>query len=293
MFDVNNINPTGMYFRTMLVTPEMAEKWLATDDRNRAPSKRKIQMAEYDLRTGNFVLTHQAIAFDVNGNLFDGQHRLIAIRNTGIPAPLSVAFNAPRNPKIDIGTKRTAKQSNYMAGLIDKGSVEYDTLTYPLITFMVSQSINPERSCLLTSDNYHRLYMKYRDVIDVVVGIVRKSSGNCRSAAVLYSMACAYADGVKEETVHEWHRIVATGDFYVEGDDKKTKAGKSVLKFRDYIRESISTRDADEETKLQIVKKAMSSICHYAKMEPIKQLRGELSYKKIQITESDMLQEVG
>jgi hypothetical protein len=178
-----------------------------------------------------------------------------------------------------------------MAGLIEKGTIEYDTLTYPLIAFMVSQSISPERSCLLTSNNYHLLYMKYSDVIDAVVGIVRKSNGNCRSAAVLYSMACAYAAGIKRDVIHEWHKIVATGDFYVEGDDKKTKAGKSVLKFREYIRESISTRSADEETKQQIIRKAMSSISHYANNEPIKLLRGELVYKKIQINENDMIQE--
>ena len=285
---MNNINPTNMYFEISLVTPEMARKWLSTDTRNRKPSKRKIQMIEYDLKHNNFSLTHQPIAFDTDGELFDGRHRLTGIVNTGIPAVCTVAYNAPRNSKVDTGTKRTAKQANYMAGTIEKDSIEYDTLTYPLVTFIVSQSISEERAKWLTADNLHHLYTHLQEHIDPIVEIVRKSSGRCRSASVLYAMACAHADGIDKETLSKWHKIVETGDFYVQGDDYSTKVGRCVLSFRKFITEDVSTRGASAEDRMNIIKKAMSSIDHYANHEIIKGLKGRYVYHRIKVSEKDI-----
>ena len=175
-----------------------------------------------------------------------------------------------------------------MAGIIDKGTVEYDTLTYPLVAFIVSQAISEERAKLMTTDNLHNLYIHLQKYIDPVVSIVRKSSGRCRSASVLYAMACAYAEGVDEETLFKWHKIVETGDFYVQGSDRETKVGRCVLSFRKFITESVSTRGASAECREIIVKKAMASISHYAKGEIVKSLKGQYVYHRIKVTEKDM-----
>jgi len=286
---MDNINPTNMHHEYMVVTPELAKKWLSTNDRNRMPTKRELKKVEYDLIHGEFHLTHQAIAIDPNGILFDGQHRLMAIVNTGIAAPLTVAFNAPRNTKIDIGTRRTCKQSMYMAGAVEKGSIEYDTLTYPLIKFMVFQAINEERSVIMTADNFHSMYLRFKPIIDPVVEIVRKASGRCRSAAILYAMVCAYNSGVSKETLEKWHKIVETGDFYVPDNDYLTKVGRGVLSFRKYINEDSSSRGATVADKERTMKKAMSSIRNYATNRIVSFVRGENAYEKVVVTEDDLI----
>ena len=292
MFDINNINPTGMYFKIMLVTPEMAKEWLKTNDRNRTPNKDKLAKLKYDLENGYFELTHQAIAFDVDGKLSDGQHRLTEIAETGIAAPLSVAFNAPRSANMDIGTKRSPKQSLYMAGIIEKGTLEYDCLTYPLISFMVYRSLGEERMRSLTPMNRHILYMKYKSLIDPIIEIGTKANGKCRSSAIMYSMMCALNGGVPESTIGKWHKIVETGDFYDE-DKQILMAGRSVLLFKKIANENttISTTRSKKEEVETIIKKAMSSISHYAKLDNIAKLYGELVYEDIQVSEKDMQRE--
>ena len=148
---MDNINPTNMYFAVMLVTPEMAAEWLKTNTRNRTPNRDKLNKLKSDMTNGQFQLTHQSIAFDVDGNLIDGQHRLISLVETGVTVPMAVAYNAPVSPNLDIGTKRTMKQSLYMAGIIDKGTTEYDPLTFPLISFMVYRSLGEDRARRLTA----------------------------------------------------------------------------------------------------------------------------------------------
>ena len=287
---MDNLNPTNMYFKIMLVTPDMARDWLKTNTRNRTPNRDKLAKVKYDLTHDLFELTHQAIAFDVNGELIDGQHRLLAIVETGIPAPLTVAFNAPRSANMDIGTKRTQKQSLYMAGIIEKKTTEYDPLTYPLISFMVFRSMGESRVRSMTAMNKHLLYLRYKELIDPIISIGRAANGKCRSSVIMYAMLCAFNSGVSIGTLAKWHKIVETGDFYADGDDELTKVGRSVLLFKKVANENtqISVSRATAEQIETVLKKAMTSINKYDKRVPISKLYGELIFDDVHVDEMDM-----
>lgn len=62
-----------------LVTPAQAEKWLEKSAPNRPVSDATVRQYATDMRKGNWRLTGQAVIFDWNGNLIDGQHRLWAV----------------------------------------------------------------------------------------------------------------------------------------------------------------------------------------------------------------------
>ena len=287
---MSDINPTNMYFQIMLVTPDMAREWLKTNDRNRTPNRDKLSKIKYDLTHGLFELTHQAIAFDVDGKLIDGQHRLIEIAETGISAPLSIAYNAPRTANMDIGTKRTQKQALYMAGIIEKKTTEYDSLTYPLLSFMTFRSMGEQRVRTMTAINKHLLYLHYQMIIDPIINIGRSANGKCRSSVIMYAMLCAYNAGVDIETITKWHKIVETGDFYVDGNDELTRAGRSVLLFKKVANENtqISVTRATSEQIETVLKKAMSSIYHFTNKKPISKLYGELVYEDVPVVEEYM-----
>lgn len=94
-----------------LITPEIAARYLATagETVNRRIRPGKLDTYKQSVRTNHWDLTHQGIAFDTNGVLCDGRHRLTAIIETGVPARLRVTYNLP--PKMrehfDIGATRT------------------------------------------------------------------------------------------------------------------------------------------------------------------------------------------
>lgn len=72
------------------VTPEMAKRWLASNVNNRRVKSGAQDEYERSLKSGGWRLTHQGICFRLDGTLGDGQHRLLMIVRTGIPAQLLV-----------------------------------------------------------------------------------------------------------------------------------------------------------------------------------------------------------
>lgn len=61
------------------ITPDKAASYLEHNKRNRKLNQETVRLYANDMRNGNWLLNHQGIAFDDNGNLVDGQHRLEAI----------------------------------------------------------------------------------------------------------------------------------------------------------------------------------------------------------------------
>ena len=87
-----------------LITPEIAEHYLATDQGNRNIRDSWVKKIARDIKNDRFVETHQGIAFDEDGTLIDGQHRLLAVIKAQKPIVIDVARNVPRTSGINIDT---------------------------------------------------------------------------------------------------------------------------------------------------------------------------------------------
>ncbi len=78
------------------VTPELADLWLTKHNNiNRNLSQSTVDSYALDMKNGRWALTHQGIAFDTDGNLQDGQHRLWAIVLSGVTLQMNVARGVP------------------------------------------------------------------------------------------------------------------------------------------------------------------------------------------------------
>lgn len=74
-----------MKARLELITPKRAAEYLARNTQNRPLMARRVETMANDMRHGRWRLTHQGIAFNCDGSLRDGQHRLAAIVASGMP----------------------------------------------------------------------------------------------------------------------------------------------------------------------------------------------------------------
>ena len=277
-----------MYWKKIFITKELADQYLDANPRNRTKKIVNIDRLKNDLLHGRFECTHQGIAIAEDGELIDGQHRLVAISETGIGAWCWVCFNAPKSTKIDIGSSRNNRDSLYMAGVIEKDSVEYCNLTYPLITLMVCESFGRPRSVVLTADEKHSIYVNHRALIDPIIQIATQGrAGKGKSSLVLYAMMCALNAGVETETLAKWHQIVKTGDFYSE-DKEELKAGRSILLFKNYIEDKNTFSNGTNEKIEETIKKAMSSIDYYNRRRSVTKIYGSWVYPKINVTETDL-----
>ncbi len=95
--------------RTIVVTPRTAKTWLATNSENRSLSSDWVNKLARDMRSGDFPNVGEAIKFDENGDLIDGQHRLAAVVQSGVAIEFLVVEGVPREYryKLDKGRKRS------------------------------------------------------------------------------------------------------------------------------------------------------------------------------------------
>ena len=75
------------------VTPDLATEWLERNTRNRKLRDQVVMKYAADMKAGRWMLTGDAIAFDSNGCVVNGQHRLWAVVESGVVVPMMVAFD--------------------------------------------------------------------------------------------------------------------------------------------------------------------------------------------------------
>jgi hypothetical protein len=81
-------------FEEKLVTPSWAKEILETrNNRNRPLNMNHVKDHIREIQTGKWMRNGEAIKFDWNGELGDGQHRLKAIEMTGISMKMLVVYN--------------------------------------------------------------------------------------------------------------------------------------------------------------------------------------------------------
>lgn len=122
-FDKRWLDKRGGYYT--LITPEVAAELMSRNTNNRAIKKQKISQYAKDMEDGAWNADASELKFDRDGNLIDGQNRLMAAIQADVPFPTyvrtgldPVAFNY-----IDTGAVRTTGDVFKRHGVTDYHAV--------------------------------------------------------------------------------------------------------------------------------------------------------------------------
>lgn len=112
------------------ITPDQAMRWLEGNVKNRPVNQSHVNRLAEEMTAGRWKLTHQGIAFDVNGTLQDGQHRLWAIVMSKCTVPMAVAFNVASDAItcIDCGKGRSVVDRMNLSGRFGHDGVSKEQL---------------------------------------------------------------------------------------------------------------------------------------------------------------------
>lgn len=98
-----------MKSKIQLITPEIAAAYLEMNVGNRPARIKAVQGLAQAIKRGEWLLTPQGISFSTEGRLLDGQHRLMAVVESGVSVEMLVYTNV--DPEafmvMDRGTART------------------------------------------------------------------------------------------------------------------------------------------------------------------------------------------
>lgn len=101
-----------------IVTPQMAAKWLEGNTHNRPVRTAAVMKYAADMKAGRWRQTHQGIAFDYDGVLLDGQHRLFAVleADTNVIMQVGYGFDPEGQAFMDSGIHRTVVDVARLSG---------------------------------------------------------------------------------------------------------------------------------------------------------------------------------
>lgn len=218
----------------VLVTPEMAEKWLE----GRAPNRKirentAIRYAE-DMDAGKWHESHEGLAFDDNGQLIDGQHRLLAITLAQKPVKFLVTRGLSRESlkTMNRGEKRTIAD-NITLGTGRTTSTAMAAAAHAILRMRNGSKAN------YGIDDVEEVLRKYDEGFSWAFTFI--SQKKPRSLAALHAIIirCYYSPKVKRQRLEHVMEVLASG---IAADPEEDFA---IIKLRDYLtsKDAVSERN--------------------------------------------------
>ncbi len=189
----------GPRCEVMVVTPEIAAKWLAKNVRNRSLRKNRVKAFARDMSAGAWVFNPQPISFGTDDTLLDGQHRLSAIVVAGVAVEMAVWFGVPLSARagMDLVEPR---------GLRD--IAEISTLKAAISSAMMRG--NTKSVLAATMAERTAFYRRFSTEIDLVFTIYRSCRVGLRQASV-YAGICRAMFHVPLEDLESFCRVLESG----------------------------------------------------------------------------------
>jgi hypothetical protein len=178
------------------ITPELAREYLDLNfARNRSLLKTTSKNYADIMVAGDWKLCPDAVAFAINGDMVNGQHRLKAVIDTGLTQPFLVVRGFPPEDVtvFDLGKRRMMDERLTVAGC-EIGRMECAIIRNALTTYEGSV-IGTGRFSKPASDAYvWEQYQRHRCIINTVAGVSEfglKVSSLTAAAAVKMAV-CLY-----------------------------------------------------------------------------------------------------
>lgn len=231
-------------------TPKKAEAALKTNKNNRRIRKARVKHYAAMMKAGQWKLIHQGVAFDTQGKLIDGQHRLLAVRESGMSIPMVTATNIDN--KAGVGTIDT------LAARTAKDHLHFDGLKFDHDGDAVAHFITKDMRAV-GHENYAQdrikqvsFFKKHRKAIEFACELLPKNKtqrqtalNNLTNVSVRAAIARAFYT-VSERDLKHFFSVYATGI-------PKNKEDHCILKLRERTMDIKSTTTRERSTKYRLV----------------------------------------
>lgn len=149
--------------RLQSITPTAAAEYLKQQPEHQRPlNERRVEAFVKEMLAGNWMATHQGIAFDEQGHLIDGQHRLHAVVRANVTVRMQVSYDVPAASfaKIDAGAVRTNADLYVISG-----GTGHPTLIMASARAMIIGLVGTGGRDPLQRERILRVAMRHRDML--------------------------------------------------------------------------------------------------------------------------------
>jgi hypothetical protein len=228
----------------VMVTPEMAERWLKRNKSNRVLRPAAIDQYARDMAAGKWELTG-TIEFDTSGNLIQGQHRLNAVIKSGVTVTMCVLRGISQSAQrvMDSGVKRQAADNLYMV---------HGTKNATTVVAIARQKIASEFAVRSVSNSEIEDYVNEHPEISIAAGIAMKYYRGCDISPTVTGLAAwTIAD------THGWD--AAEQFFYTASEKVGLQRHDPVIAMTKFFSEAVRNRKRyPVETQLSVIIRAFN-----------------------------------
>ncbi len=220
--------------RYEFITPAFAAEMLAHNTNNRRVRRARVLAYASQMKSGAWHLTHQGVAIGHDGLLYDGQHRLMAVVESGASVWMLVVRGlAPSaRAEIDTGDKRVVCDT---IRIVD-GITHSSQMTGACRVIALVSGDATHRTRAVPIDEHRRIMDEYADGIAAIEAVFHSAVKNITRSPVLAALVFAYnadPDGV----------VSAAVDLR---DGANLAAGDPILALRNSLSAAASRRDEAE-----------------------------------------------
>lgn len=127
----------GIYSEVRVITPAMAAEMLKRNTANRKVSRSNVLFLKKQLLDeGKWILNGESIKLAEDGEILDGQHRLIACVESGVNLETVVMLNVPKQSKHTMDTGRNRAASDVLSFTLPNS--KYISLISQAAKFVIS-----------------------------------------------------------------------------------------------------------------------------------------------------------
>lgn len=202
------------------ITPDVAEHLLRTNSKNRRISQPRVAIIAQAMKDNQYIPTHEGIGVDIDGILIDGQHRLVAILQTGLAQWILVTRGMPSVCRefIDIGKPRTAYDIAVVLQRFNKNS------DFAIVR-KLEYGIIPSTQWNIQPYKLFELCDKYSDGLDFISNI---GGSDIKSPVSTAIVRCYLADRNTEPKLKRFVEVL-------KGDNPIGQYESAAVKLREFI----------------------------------------------------------
>lgn len=174
MFKSNN---GELYSKVVDITPEIAADILQTrNNKNRPINHPTVDYYAHQMKKGAWMLNGEGVQFSKEGELLNGQHRLLAVVKADMTIRMFLIFNIDKEAfaTYDLQRTRTAADLFNMEGIKNANNLAAVTNRYIALTKQEGDAKTSQKKKMYTKHEQLMEYLNNRDLFDEVYEVVEK-----------------------------------------------------------------------------------------------------------------------
>lgn len=253
---------TGKEYEIVTVTPEIASDWIRLNKSNRPIRQNFIAKYADIMMEGNWLADSiDPITFDKEGNLINGQHRLLAIQRANKSIRMSVRRNVPAEMAhvIDIGAVRSIRDSLS----ISQGKTVTPAASQMLTRFIAGRFLTQLRDIPYTRQEQTKIFDKYKKEFEEVISLFNlKKSGVSQAGVRAATVRAWIAIPDSRNRIIEFINVLMTGRHGDQNEDSSALLLRELLltsKGKYSATESFDTYSKTEYALINFLKRKLVS----------------------------------